>query len=245
MKKNNEEYNRLELVLMSYSEWDLMAYQPYVNRDLYIVSSTQFILYDIQPSAEQKMELIRRIVTNKIRISQPNKDHSGYFDDYGFWDYTIYDNIVIFNFLSIAEGMEHLAIPFMYSDPCDGVESFGYMDDGTILNAEETATYIEEQKKIRHAQLLESVSKISFTPAQNFAEIFKTLPVTRFIEEHFGEPESTEEVRLKFKELSKIHHPDKGGDVRMFRAIANAKQYLIDSINYKNGNINDGLPEFI
>ena len=237
MKKNNEKYNRLELILLSCNNYDLMEFQPYSNKNLYILQSTDFILYDIQPTEEKIIEFIRRIVTNQIKIEKPNEERDGYFGDNGFGEYCSYDDIVIFNFLFIAKGMEHLAIPFTYFDPCEGVESFGYLYDGTILNAKETTKYIEELKKIEEIQRLEKIATVSFEPVQNFADIFENMNVENFIVEYFGKLETAKEVSLKFRELSKIHHPDAGGDTLMFRAIANAKQYLIDSINYTNGEL--------
>ena len=40
-------YNRLELVMIGANEYkDFMEFQPYKNKGLYIVSPTDFILYD-------------------------------------------------------------------------------------------------------------------------------------------------------------------------------------------------------
>lgn len=40
---------------------------------------------------------------------------------------------------------------------------------------------------------------------------------------------SPEEIQAAYKRLSRIYHPDKGGDQEKFKAIANAKEILLDS----------------
>ena len=233
MQNSKQEYNRLEMILLANKDYDFMDFQPYRNKSLYILLGIDFILYDIQPTETEKMELIRRVVTNRIKIEKPNENKKGYFDDIGFGGYAVYDDMVIFSFLYIEKDKEHLAIPFTNYEACDGVEKFGYMYDGTILNAEETTKYIEEINKVQHIQLLERLSTVSFRPMRGFADIFSNMSVDSFLEEHFGKPTTTDEISFRFKELSKIHHPDVGGDELMFKAISNGKQYLIDKIKHE------------
>ncbi len=235
MQNSKQEYNRLELILLANMNYDFMGFQPYRNKSLYILHGTDFILYDIQPTEAEKMELIRRVVTNRIQIEKSDKDTKGYFSDTGFGNYAYYDDMVIFSFLYIEKDKEHLAVPFTHLKACDGVEKFGYMYDGSILNAEETTKYIEEITKEQHIQFLEELSTVSFGPVRGLADAFNTKSVVSFFKKHYGKPTTTEEISLRFKELSKIHHPDAGGDELMFKAISNGKQYLIDKINYKNG----------
>ena len=234
MQNNNQKYNRLELILLSNIDYDYMEFQPYAKRGLYTLGMTNFILYGVQPTEAEKMELIRRIVTNQIKMQKPYEDQKGYFGDEGFGGYMSYDEIVIFSFLFVAKGMEHLAIPFTQFEDCDGVEEFGYLDDGTILNAKETKGRIAKLKKEQYIRLLKEISTLSYSPVNNIADIFRSLSIDSFTEKHFGKPKTIEEVRIKFKELSKMHHPDVGGDELMFKAISNGKTYLIDKINYNS-----------
>ena len=177
MKKNNQEYNRLELILLADKDDDFMDFQPYRNKSLYLLFGTDFILYDIQPTKTEKMELIRRIVTNRIQIGKPNEDKKGYFDDIGFGGYSDYDDMVLFSFLHIEKGKEHLAIPFTQFDACDGVEKFGYMYDGTILNDKETTQYIEDLSKAQYIQFLEELSIVSFRPMHSLVDVFSNMSV--------------------------------------------------------------------
>ena len=56
-----------------------------------------------------------------------------------------------------------------------------------------------------------------------------------FVAKYYGRQMDTiEDVKRKFKELAKVHHPDIGGDELLFKAISNIKQYLIDHIRDKN-----------
>ena len=42
-----------------------------------------------------------------------------------------------------------------------------------------------------------------------------------------------EEIKLKFRSLAQIHHPDKGGDEEMFKRIKEAYEILIDPVRRK------------
>ena len=232
MQNSEQEYNRLELILLANKDYDFMDFQPYKNKSLYILHGIDFILYNIQPTEAEKMELIKRIVTNRIQIEKSDEAKKGYFDDVGFGGYAVYDDMVIFSFLFIEKDKEDLAIPFTQFEACDGVEKFGYMYDGTILNADETTKYIEEITRKQHIQFLEELSTVSFRPVRGLVDVFNNMSVVSFFEKHYGKPTTTEEIRLKFKELSKIHHPDAGGDELMFKAISNGKQYLTDKLKY-------------
>lgn len=236
MQNSKQEYNRLELILLANKDYDFMGFQPYKNKGLYTFLGTNFILYDIQPTEAEKMELIRRIVTSRIQMEKPYEDKKGYFADICFQDYAVYDDMIIFSFLYIEKDKEHLAVPFTHLKACVGVEKFGYMYDGTILNAEETTKYIGEITKELHIQFLEELSIVSFGPVRGLADAFYTESVVSFFEKHYGTPTTTEEIRIRFKELSKIHHPDAGGDELMFKAISNGKQYLTDKIKHETMN---------
>ncbi len=234
MKSSNQKYNLVELILLSNSEYDYMEFQPYKQRGLYILNGINFILYDVHPSEEKKMELIQGIVKNRIKIAMPGKDTKGYFDDMGFDCYKSYDEIVIFSFLHVEKDMEYLAIPFTHNKLCDGVEEFGYLYNGTILNVEKTTRYMEELSRTQHNQFLEEMATVSYGRAQNLIDVFSIATIKKFLEDNFGKPTTIDELNNKFKELSKMHHPDVGGDELMFKAISNGKTYLTDKINHES-----------
>ena len=232
----NFKYNRLELVLLSGSEYDLMDYQPHKSKNLYLVSSTEFILYNIYPSEAQKMKLIENIVAGKTRVYEPESGDSAYFNDYCFDDCTLKGrDIVIFDFISINTGEEHMILPLLKSDDFGKIEQYGYLRDGTILNKIDTKKYMDillEKERIRD---LEHIATTAYIPPSSSTGMFIGFHMYSFANEHFGSLETIKEVESKYKELAKIYHPDRGGEELMFKAIANTKQYLIDEINYKNG----------
>ncbi len=230
MENTKPKYNRLELLLLSHNDYDHMEFQPYKDKGLYILNGIDFILYDVQPNMKEKIELIRRITSNKIEIEKPTANEKGYFGEIGFENYAMNNEIVIFSFLYIEKDMEHLVIPFIQDKICNAVEEFGYLYDSTILNIEETIKYMKELKEKQHIQFLEKMATISYVPIQSIMDVFSHISIDNFLEEYFGEPATIKEVNLKFKELSKIYHPDAGGDVLMFKAISNSKRYLISKI---------------
>ncbi len=240
MQNNNVnikyKYNRLELILLSGSKYDLMDFQPYKDKNLYIVDSCKFIIYNKNPTETQKMKFIENIVMNKIIISDKNKgfsDDQGFFDDFGFDDYTIHGrDIILFSLLHVKTGEEHIAIPFIAYEDCDKKEEFGYLRDGTILNVNDTKKYMDIQLEKERIKNLESIATTTYPPSGG---LFGGFNMLTFISDYFGSPKTIKEVEDKFRELAKIHHPDIGGDELLFKAISNTRKYLVDEIKHKMG----------
>lgn len=46
---------------------------------------------------------------------------------------------------------------------------------------------------------------------------------------------SMQSVKLQFRSLCQLHHPDKGGDSQVFRQICDAKNLLLQSLEVENG----------
>jgi len=229
---NTYKYNRLELVLLTYKENSLMEFQPHRSKGVYIVHSSSFILYNRNVCESQKMKLIQNIVRKKTRIKKPNDNNDGYFNTEGFCNYTTGDrDIILFDFLHINTGEEHLSIPFLLDDPCKEVETFGYLNDGTILNRDDTAKYMEVFQEKERIQHLERMATISYSKDTTLSGVFQNISISSSIENYFGQVATTEEVKKKYIELAKIHHPDMGGDELVFKALSNIKNYLIDKLN--------------
>ncbi len=224
-----KKYNRLELLLLGNTMEDFMDFQPYTKKGLYIITSTDFILYNKASTQEQKIKFIDGVVNNRIQISEMNNYEDGYFSDYSFYDYTIRNrDIVLFQFLSINTGEEHTALPFLEDEPCDSSEVFGYFEDGTILGSQKTQEYMDRLYEQERLQTLKGMATVSYN-----CNILLNVEVAELVSEYYGHAVTTEDVKRKFKELAKIHHPDIGGNELVFMAISNIKQYLIDQIRNK------------
>jgi DNA mismatch repair ATPase MutS len=48
---------------------------------------------------------------------------------------------------------------------------------------------------------------------------------------HFKEVKTKDELRVKYLELLKVHHPDKGGDVRICQEIVNEYEAFVKDFN--------------
>jgi curved DNA-binding protein CbpA len=73
------------------------------------------------------------------------------------------------------------------------------------------------------------VANIILTP-NKYLKIFNMNP---YIELEISIDASEDEIKLKFRSLAQIHHPDKGGDEEVFKRIKLAYEILIDPIRRK------------
>jgi GNAT superfamily N-acetyltransferase len=78
--------------------------------------------------------------------------------------------------------------------------------------------------------------KISGSPQMSYADALRVLGFP------LGYAPSFEEVKLRYKTLSKQHHPDAGGDKLTFSRINNAKDVLISSPSVSSGANNKHSP---
>ena len=53
--------------------------------------------------------------------------------------------------------------------------------------------------------------------------------ISNFANEYFGR--NCTDIKKKYRELAKVHHPDKGGDELMFKAITRTREYLETKFN--------------
>lgn len=231
MHENNAnihyKYNRLELLLLGNTQEYFMEFQPYTQKGLYIIRGIDFILYNKTATEEQKIEFIDRIVNNRVQIYKPDNYDNGYFNNDGFYDYTLGNmDIVLFSFLSIKNGDEHTVLPFLNNDPCDGIEVFGYLENGDILGLRETEEYLNRQD----IHELERIATLSYR-----SNTLLSIETRGFVAKYYGRQMDTiEDVKRRFKELAKLHHPDKGGNELLFKALSNVKTYLIERIRHQN-----------
>lgn len=79
------------------------------------------------------------------------------------------------------------------------------------MTENETKKLIEENDKIQHIKNLESIAK--WKP--NAYVIFHVWSISSFADEHFGH--NCIDIKQKYRELAKVHHPDKGGNELMFK----------------------------
>jgi len=223
---NHERYNQLELLFFDNAMEYFMEFQPYAKKGLYIIEDTEFIIYNKTATEEQKIKFIDGVVNNRTQIFEATNNYTGYFNDLGFYHYTLKGmNVVLFHFLSIKSGDEHTALPFLKDDPCEGIEVFGYLENGDILGVKETEEYLKQQEihRLKRMAILAYHNNIPVSSETKW-----------FVGEYYKDVKTIEDVKLKFKELARVYHPDVGGDELVFKAVSNIKQYLIDYIRDKN-----------
>ena len=218
-------YNRVELLLIGDQYYDA-EYQPYKDNGLYILDSTTFVLYEAGGvSHERMMKFIERVVTHKDEVEDPEgrfytKNKFECFDDF-----TIRDaNHIQFDFIHIARGAEEVLLPYLKKgEEIAGTVSFACLRDGNILTALQSKKVFEENVEYQRVKTLEGIANWQPNPEN----IFNDIGISTFCNEHF-KGKSQSEIKIEYKELSKIHHPDKGGEELMFRAITRAKEYLLN-----------------
>jgi len=218
-------YNRLELVLLADSEYNHLDYQPLFNDyKLYSVGGSSIISYGRKPSQATKKEIINKVITNEIFM------YSEY-GEFTFMGNSLYNKLYTFSFFHIKRGFEHEAIKICQNSslitPDEECENWGVSEENIISNPRQTKKIIKILNDEKYIEDLEHLAKAKFEQP-NLNTMFHGFFIERIIDKVFGERYQTkEEVISRYKELVKIHHPDKGGDELIFKAVVSAKKYLI------------------
>ena len=223
--KVSEMMNRLELILAT-CEYDL-SYQPYKSKGLYI-NGTELIVYEQngELTEQRMMYFLNSVVTGAAHIN--NNDES--FMD-SFFEHTISGaDHVKFDFYLLPYGQEQKVIPLVKENSIDDLEKYTFCvtDDGVVHNLEISARMIQEHKEKAHIEFLQRIAAYEPNP-NSFLDGFE---ISSFANEHFGKLKSVPEIKKKFKELAKIHHPDKNGNELMFKAICRTKEFLLEQCTY-------------
>lgn len=215
-------YNRLELLLLGNLEIDILDYQPlFKEYGVYMLGSTSFLSYGKRLSLDTKKEIIQKISNHKIKIYEDSNYSDGYFD---WWNCAFKNKVVLFSFFHVRRGCEHEALPFVenaasiYYCP-----ELGLLKDGTILTKSHTQKLVSEIEEESRIIELEAIAKCKYQPNLN---LFQVMNIEMWMDEQFGRVKTQLEINKKYKELANIHHPDKGGNELMFKAITAARDYL-------------------
>ncbi len=215
-------YNRLELLLLGDLQQDNLDYQPLLkDYGVYLLSSTSFISYGKRLSDARKKEIIQKIANKEVAVYEESKYSDGYFN---WWDCSYDETVVTFSFYHTKRGYEHEALPFIEnSSSINYLPEFGLLEDGTILDKKQVQKLVSQIEEKRRVKRLESIAKYKYNPDANAIVDYS---IYSFCDEHFGKIDNLDQLKIKFRELVNLHHPDKGGDEIMFKAIVAAKDYL-------------------
>jgi len=231
--------NKVEL-LLAMTEYD-NSYQPLANEGIYISGSTDFILYGAGRVSEKKLiNIVKDMYIGKISIQEDHVDDMIFGKQFEYFhNYTIYKrDFIDFKFVFVPKGKEELLVPILkeYDTDKDAglkVLSFACYEDGTVKSSNETKALILIDDKNRHIEELIEIATWKKKPV-NFENIFNDFAMSSFASEYFGNPKDAKEVDKTFRELSKIHHPDKGGDELMFKALSTARRFLKGKIKQQD-----------
>lgn len=219
-------YNRLELLLLGFTNEDFMKYQPLLkDYGVYMVGSTSIISYGKRLSAATKKEIIQNIANKKVKIYEESKWTDGFFK---WWECAYGETVVTFSFFHAKRGYEDEALDFILNGESITYEPvFGLLEDGTIINKRQTLKLVSEIEDQQSVAKLEAIANCKYKPTNN---PFEFMHIEMWISKQFGEVKTLAEINQKYKELVNIHHPDKGGCELMFRAITSAKEYLKEKL---------------
>ncbi len=221
--------NRLELILQAqekaganYYDQD---YQPFKADGLYIVGSTEFILYGKRWTQAQMQQFVQDAVNHRIKVQNVTSSlYSEHYQQYPydcFSDYTISGAaFILFEFTQVVKNKEHLFL----QDECR-VTSFASLEGKTVLTPRETAKVMVGNTERKRVENLKAIA--SWNPNPNM--FLDGLAIHSFAKEHF-KAKTKEGIRAEFKKLSKVHHPDSGGESLMFAALNRTRDYLLDTI---------------
>ncbi len=222
-------HNRLELILTAQAKAGVhhyeQDYQPFKAEGLYIVGSTEFILYGKRWTQAQMQQFVQDAINHKIKV-QNETDNNWYSEHYQqypydyFEDYTIRAAFILFEFTQVVKNKEHLFL----QDECK-VTSFASLEDKTVLSPRETAKERVDNTERQRVENLKAISTWNPNP-KNFLD---GMAISTFAGEHF-KAKTKEGIRAEFKKLSKVHHPDNGGESLMFTALSRTRDYLLDKI---------------
>lgn len=215
--------NRLELILAT-SEYDL-SYQPYKSKGLYLNLGTDLIVYrqDGELTEQRMMNFLKSVATGAAHIDI-KKDFIDRFYEYIATD----EDYVKFDFYLLPYEQEHKIIPLIKSEIVSDLKKYTFCVtyDGVVHNLEISAQMIQEHSEKAHIDFLKRIA--AYEPNPNaFLDGFE---ISSFAKEHFGKLKSVDEIKQKFKELAKVHHPDKNGNELMFKAICRTKYYLLENV---------------
>ncbi len=213
-------YNRLELLLLHHEYCDI-NFQPLKDKGIYCISSTTFCVYGKRWSVKALQQLTEDIVNHRIQVETVSEFYGETPYDY-FNDHTFYENIMVFEFIFIPRGEEHLFIT--YETDCK-VISIGTLENKKLLSIAETKTAIIDNEEFKRISNLEEVATWEYNP-DNF---FNGFAIYSFSSEHF-KAKTEKGIRSEYKRLAKKYHPDVGGDELMFRALTRSRDYLIGNL---------------
>ncbi|MEA2091248.1 MAG: hypothetical protein U9O83_02650 [Campylobacterota bacterium] len=225
-------YNRLEL-LLAIDEYYDEKFQPYKDDGLYIYGATTFVLYKTRWSQKKMMEFISKAVKHEIEVQNLSEDYI-YSDEHQQYPYRWYKDltcgyrkVVHFDFIHVTYGREEELIPFLQDATCYTTNeirttSFAYTDDEVVHNVKDSKDifYADDQRLE-----VEKLTRIA-TWEHNPNDFFNGFEIDSFSKEYFGNVSTPKGIDTKFRKLSMIHHPDKGGNELMFKALSNARRYL-------------------
>jgi len=210
-------YNRLELLLIT-EEFYNADYQPLKDMGIYAVESTKFCVYGKRWSTKSIIELLKDVIHHRVNVL-PKDDFYGDVPYDFFEKYTIGRDYISFDFIFIPRGEEHLYLE--YADKCK-VITLATLENKKVLSVAETKKIVLESDEDRRVSILASIA--TWKPNPN--SFFNDFDTTLFADKHYPQCYTALEVNRRFKELSKTHHPDKGGEEIMFKALSSTKEFL-------------------
>jgi len=136
-------------------------------------------------------------------------------------NFFVNQDFITFTLIIVNEGKEHLLIAFL-KDRINDMESIKITVtlENEVLNIKETNSLLAEQTKLDNIRYLNDIANWNDNPNSLFGD----LAIHSFATTHFGN--KCVDIKKKYRELAHQHHPDKGGDELMFKAIKRAMEYL-------------------